>query len=111
MAAVVTTTSITRSTVIGDRRMVTAKLTFDTGDYADGGVAVTASQFGLQVLDTVIPLGPAFTADAANPVSWDDTNNKLIFWEVDTAADGVPLQEKAAEAMLAATLHVIVIGY
>ena len=110
MAAVVTTTSIARKSVWGDRRVVTATLTFDTGDYADGGIAVTASQFGLTVLDFVIPLGPAFTADAANPAAYDVANSKIVLFETGTSADA-PLNEKGVEAMIAATLNVVAIGY
>jgi hypothetical protein len=47
MAGVVTTTTINRTGVWGDRKMVSATLAFDTGDYAAGGVAITPGQFGL----------------------------------------------------------------
>lgn len=109
MAAVATTTTVVRKSVWGDRRSVTAKLVFDTGDYADGGIAVTAAQFGLQVLEVVIPLGCAFSATLANAVSWDPATSKLVLFEC--GADGDMLDEKPAEAMTATTLNVLAIGY
>lgn len=109
MAAVATTTTISRRTVWGDRRVVTAKLVFDTGDYADGGIAVTAAQFGFTVLEAVVPLGPAFSATLANVVAWDPATSKLVLFEC--GADGDMLDEKPAEAMTATTLNVLAIGY
>lgn len=109
MAGVVTTTTVVRKSVWGDRTVKTVTLAFNTGDYADGGIAVTASQFGLSVLDVVIPLGPAFSSTLANPVAWDPATSKLVLFEC--GADGDMLDEKPAEAMTATTLNVLVIGY
>lgn len=109
MAAAVLTPTITRTTVVGDRKFVTAKLVSDTGDYADGGLPVTASDFNLTVLDTVIPLGPGFTATLGWPTAWDSDNSKLVLFE--SAADGDPMDEKGAEALAATTWYVLAIGY
>lgn len=109
MAAVATTTTIIRRSVWGDRRVVSAKLAFDTGDYADGGIAVTAAQFGLKNIDALIPQGAAFSATLANVAAWDHANSKIVLFE--SAGDGDMLDEKPAEAMTATTLYVLVIGH
>lgn len=109
MAAVATTTTVSRRSVWGDRRAITAKLVFDTGDYADGGIAVTPAQFDLTSIEAVIPLGVAFSATLANAVAWDPATSKLVLFEC--GADGDMLDEKPAEAMTATTLNVLVIGF
>lgn len=109
MAAVVTTTTVLARSVWGTKRVVLAKLVFDTGDYADGGISVTAAQFGLTSIDAVIPQGASFTATAADVPAWDQANSKIVLFQTGTAADA-PLNEKGVEAMLAETLYVLVIG-
>lgn len=108
MAGVVTTTTVLARTVWGTKRVVLAKLAFDTGDYADGGIAVTAAQFGLTSIDAVIPQGASFSASLANVAAWDQSASKIVMFEC--GADGDMLDEKPAEAMTATTLYVTVIG-
>lgn len=113
MAAVVTTTTINRKTVWGDDRVVDATLAFDTGDYAAGGVAITASQFGLQAIRLVIP-ATALEVSAtptAQIVRWNPTTSKLEVYQAGANA-GDPFPEKGAEAFGAgASVRVLVIGY
>jgi len=108
MAAVATTTTVLARSVWGTKRVVIAKLVFDTGDYADGGIPVTAAQFGLTNIDAVLPQGASFSATLANVPAWDQTNSKIVMFEC--GADGDMLDEKPAEAMTATTLYVTVIG-
>lgn len=50
MAAPVQTVVIDRRAVVGDRHSVEATISYDTGNYVTGGVAIAASDFGLQEL-------------------------------------------------------------
>jgi hypothetical protein len=114
MAAVVTTTTVNKRIVIGSKRMVLATLAFDTGDYAAGGVAVTAAQFGLVKIDTLFFEGASLEVAAtptANIPRWNPSTSKISLFQADTT-DGDPFAEKAAEAFGAgATVGVIVIGH
>ena len=110
MAGVVTTTTIEDTSVFGTRRVVAAKLAFDTGDYASGGIAVTPAQFGLQVIKAMLFQGASIDSNtSANVAGWDPANSKILLFESDSEGD--PLDQKPAEAMLASTLRVFVIGY
>ncbi len=113
MAGVVTTTTINAKHVWGDQRVVDATLAFDTGDYAAGGVAVTASQFGLNSIQYVIPQ-PIGLEVAATPTfnlwQWVPATSKLR--AAQSAAGDAPFAEKGAEAFgSGANLQVLVIGY
>ena len=114
MAAVVTTTTIVKKSVWGDRRAHLVKFAYDTGDYAAGGVAVTAAQCGLSVIDSMFFEGAAYEVSATPTASvpqWDTTNSKIVYYQTGTAADG-PLNEKGAEAFGAgASVRAWVIGY
>ena len=114
MAAVVTTTTINRKSVMGNRRAVFATLAFDTGDYAAGGVAITPAQFGLRHIDFVTFAGQAYEVSAtptANLPQWDRTNSKIVFYQ-DGGTAGTPLAEKGAEAFgSGASVEVFVIGH
>jgi hypothetical protein len=114
MAAVVTTTTVSKRFVIGSKRMVLATLAFDTGDYAAGGVAVTAGQFGLRAIDALFFQGASIEVAAtptANIPRFNPTTSKIELFQGSTAADG-PFNEKGAEAFGAgATVGVVVIGH
>lgn len=113
MAAVVTTTTIVAKRVWGDRRAHLVNFAYDTGDYATGGVAVTAAQCGLQVIDSVFFEGMGYEVSAtptANVPQWDSANSKIIYYQ--SGADNAPLAEKGAEAFGAgASVRAWVIGY
>lgn len=114
MAAVVTTTTIDRKTVWGQDRVHFCTLAFDTGDYAAGGVAVTAAQFGLNVIREIIFPGAAIevsaTPTAQIPYYNPSTSKIVIFQGAGVAGD--PFPEKAAEAFGAgAGVRLIAIGY
>lgn len=115
MADVITTTTINRKSVWGDRRAVSATLAFDTGDYVTGGIPVTAAQFGLSVLDEIIPLGAALDV-AATPSAllarWVYSASAPKIQLFESAGAGASLTEKPAEAMgTGATMRVLAIGY
>lgn len=57
MAAPVMTVTIDRRAVVGDRHSIEATIAYDTGNYATGGVAVAASDFGLQELHGIQVIG------------------------------------------------------
>ncbi len=113
MAGVVTTTTINAKHVWGDQRVVDATLAFDTGDYAAGGVAITAAQFGLNSIQYVMPQPVGFEVSATptfNLWNWIGSTSKLQ--AVQSAAGDAPFAEKGAEAFGAgASLRVLVIGY
>jgi hypothetical protein len=117
MAGVVTTTTINRSNVWGDRRAVSATLAFDTGDYAAGGIVVTPGQFGLQVIDEILFMGAALEVAATPTASVPQynrvsaTSHKIRLFDSTTGAPAY-LPEHAASAMgSGATLRCLVIGY
>ncbi len=112
MAGVVTTTTINRKSVWGDRRMVDATLSFDTGDYAAGGIAVTPAQFGLQVIDFILcDLGIEVSATpTAQLVRYNPTTAKIVVFQ--SAAADAPFPQKGNEAFGAgASVRLLVIGY
>lgn len=112
MAAVVTTTTINRKSVWGDRRVVSATLEFDTGDYAAGGVAVTPAQFGLGVIDEVIcHVGLEVSATpTAQLYRYNPSTSKIEVFQ--SAAADAPFAEKGVEAFGAgASVRCLVIGY
>lgn len=88
-------------------------VTFDSS-YPAGGEAVTAADFGLNTIRTVLPavaVDPD-TADNALVVAFDHTNSKiLLFWaNNDGGADG-PLIEVADTTDVAAyTARLVVYG-
>lgn len=117
MAAVVTTTTINRTTVWGDRKAVSATLAFDTGDYAAAGIAVTPAQVGLQVIDEILFMGAALEVAATPTASVPQynrvsaTSHKIRLFQSTTGAPAF-LTEKVAGAMGAgATVRILVIGY
>jgi hypothetical protein len=87
MAATVSV--VTGPEVPGNRKFVTATVTFDSS-YATGGEAITASSLGLNRLDFIW----AVTQDGYVP-SWDGSTTapKIKLYWVDTTTDGAALAE------------------
>lgn len=113
MAGVVVTTTIQKKISIGSQRMVAATLAMDTGDYAAGGFAVTAGQFGLNTIVEIIFPGAALevsaTPTAQLPYYKPSTSKIQIF---QSASADAPFNEKGAEAFgSGASVRVLVIGY
>lgn len=106
------TTTINKSSVMGDRRMNQCKLVF-SGNYATGGEAITAAVLGLNVLEMVIFDGVAVTSGfgAANPLKYNPTTGKISFYE--SSGAGTELQEKTNAEAYNAGLNVLclAIGY
>lgn len=113
MAAVVVTTTVNRTTVWGDRKVVFADLAFDTGDYAADGVPITPAQFGLNTVIDECIVTQAFEVSAtptANVGMFNPDDVAIRFFQ--SAGDGDALDEKPAEAFgSGAGCRVIVIGY
>lgn len=61
--------------VSGRQRVVSGRLTL-TGTYVTGGFSITASDFGLSTIDTVIP-GNAWLLTEVLTAVWDSTNSKI----------------------------------
>jgi hypothetical protein len=111
VAAAVVTPTINRKTVWGDRRVHFVTLAVDTGDYAAGGIPVSATNVGLNSLENVLFQG-AMIDVAATPTALIPRWNagKIQLFEAATA--GASFTEKPAEAMGAGcTVDVIAIGY
>jgi len=80
---------VTGPEVPGNRKFVTATVTFDSS-YATGGEAITLSSLGLDRLDFIW----AVTQDGYVP-AWDGSTTApkiKLFW-VDTTTDGAALAE------------------
>lgn len=80
---------VTGPEVPGNRKFVTATVTFDSS-YATGGEAITLSSLGLNRLDFIW----AVTQDGYVP-AWDGSTTApkvKLFW-VDTTTDGAALAE------------------
>lgn len=100
--------------IVGSKRNRHATIVPDS-NYPVGGEAISASSFGLVVLDRIIFDGPFVdpdTRDNAVIPFYDKTNGLLLFfWSNSDAADG-PLQEVADTTDLSAyTGRVIAVGY
>lgn len=97
---------------VGKQTIVQGVLTSDDGDYAAGGLAVTASTFGLSRLDQVDIHG--LVSDGATAATlfegafYDKTAGKIQF--ATSAADGDPLDEGNTTALSAYTLRVTARG-
>lgn len=91
---------------VGKQWQVTGKLVSDNGDYAAGGLAVTASTFGLMRLDslnvegTVIDGTGAILAESA---AYDDAAGKVSFFT--SAGDGDPFDESNTTALSGYTVR------
>jgi hypothetical protein len=90
MAATVSV--VTGPEVPGNRKFVTATVTFDSS-YVTGGEAITASSLGLDRLDFIW----AVTQDGYVP-SWNGSTTapKIKLYWVDTTTDGAALAEVAS---------------
>jgi hypothetical protein len=90
---------------------VRGQLVSDNGDYAAGGLAVTASTFGLSRLDGVETHGVVIDgsgATAAEGATWDMATGKISFFEqTGTAA---PFVESNNTALSGYTLRVTARG-
>lgn len=106
--------SVDKPTVFGNKKIVFADVTFDSS-YPTGGESIAASDFGLNTLQYVIPLGPAVDSDGtggsnAVPVFFDASTSKLQTFE--SGASGTVNPEKGSGESLANYLvHVIAVGY
>ncbi len=89
----------------GGRYLVTGEITFDTGDYATGGVAISASNLGLDTIDRFI-VGK--TSIIKTSAYWIKSTGKLkVFLEDGTS--GIEA-EHAASALTAQSIPFVAIG-
>jgi hypothetical protein len=108
MAAAVLTYNLDQADKVhlgGDRYLVTGDITTDTGDYASGGVAVTAASFGLDTIDRLLVGKPSIVATS---VYWIKSTLKLkIFLE--NSISGIEA-EHGVSALTASTIPFVVVG-
>jgi hypothetical protein len=99
MAVTPTVISGAQDTTFGNKRVRPRRLTFSS-NYATGGEAITAANFGLKKIEHLFFQGGVAVASdktTAIPVFYDQANAKLTFYE--GSAAGTALSEKTnAEA-------------
>lgn len=85
--------------------------TGNLGTYAAGGIAITANQVGMAVIDefTLPGLGAADAGTTGYVHRWDATNGKMQAFEA--GADGAPLDEAGTDDMSAHVFHWEAIGH
>ena len=109
MAAMTVTYTVVASWRLGNRRFRRVTAAFDGGNYAGGGIAITAADCDLaDSIDTMVEEGKKVGYS-----HWYDRANGMIeIWYGDNnnAADG-PLVENAAAAMTVHTASFLVIGW
>src|SRR5688572_12263625 len=107
MAAVVVTTNLDQADKVhlgGDRWLVTGEWTYDTGDYATNGLAVTAASLGLDSIDRLLV---GHSSILGVDAYWIKSTGKVKFFKDDIA--GVSA-EHAASAMTAQSVPFIAVG-
>lgn len=88
----------------GGRYLVTGEITFDTGDYATGGVAISASNLGLDTIDRFIV---GHSSILGIDPYWIKSTGKLKVFKDD--AGGISA-EHAASALTAQSIPFVAIG-
>lgn len=96
--------------VIGDRKMLIAKVAC-TGTPTAGGDALTGSTLGLGTESNVVFVGNAANAGATSALvaQWDDTDDKIAFYVQGTAGAGNALVAYTGDTANH-TIQVIAIG-
>ncbi len=99
--------------VPGAEYVVIADVTFDSS-YPAGGEAITAANFGLNTIRTILPaiaIDPD-TVDNAVLIGFDATNSKLLaFWaDYSNASDGVLIEVADTTSLAAYTAQLVVYG-
>lgn len=89
----------------GGRYLVTGDITFDTGDYATGGISLSASSFGLDTIDRVLVGKPSIVRTS---VYWIKSSGKLKVF-IEDAISGIEA-EHAASALTAQTIPFVAVG-
>jgi hypothetical protein len=85
---------------VGQQTWKTGQLVSDNGDYAAGGLAVSASTFGLSRLDSVDVHGVVIDGTAATlaeGATWDKAAGKISLFT--SAGDGDPMDEGNTSAI------------
>lgn len=82
MAAPVMSVTVIRRGVVGDHRYVDATLSYDTGNYVTGGVAITPAAFGLTRLDGIDVLG-----SSVHGGEWDQVAGTMVLRVKATGAE------------------------
>jgi hypothetical protein len=85
---------------VGKQTHKTGQLVSDNGDYAAGGLAVSASTFGLSRLDSVDVHGVVIDGTAATlaeGATWDKAAGKISLFT--SAGDGDPMDESNTTAI------------
>lgn len=104
MADITTVSTFTKifSTVFGNKRIWDGELTLGSGEWADAGVALSASDFGMDTIEAII-------CDSDDIVfSWNGSVLKGYTGAATTGADKIMVS--AIGATVNTNLHVLVIG-
>ncbi len=92
------------------QQVVNAEIVGDGSSYAAGGIAITASDWGLTKVNAVIPMGCGKQGSAGTALipQWDRVNGKVILYK----GNGTNPAQEAAGADFASTvvLSLLVIG-
>lgn len=103
--------------VAGNKKFRFRTFTGDTGDYVADGITINASSFGLKRFAALIPLGGiSKTTDFAvgwpvGAIRYNTARTAALVTLLESAADGDPMDEKPAEAMVASTSSWLAIGH
>lgn len=108
-AAVITKTRPTgvRGFAEANKKVRYLDVTSDTGDYAAGGLTISASDFGMTVFDFVATSGGVATQGTAGAsavavgVTYASDRKSIKLWLYDSGAQDAPLAQKGNEAMVA----------
>ena len=91
--------TINKISVFGDRKAIQATLVFSS-NYATGGEAVTAANFGLNTLELLMFDGVAVSTDVATAtaVKYNSATGKIVHYESGGAINAALAEKTNAEA-------------
>lgn len=103
--------TIVADTVWGDKRVKIALITPNSA-YPDDGFPLAASDFGLALLEVVIPVSGTIVAGVFVMPSWDGTNSKLLLAGGGGAVTGAAFVEVADDFTSSSVkVYVLAIGH
>lgn len=112
MAVAVAKVSPNADTTFGNKKIKIRTLTFSS-NYATGGEALAASDFGLKKIQHISFGGVASSSDVATAcaVSYDYTNGKVVFYESGAANAALAEKTNAEAYPTGCNVRVLVVGY
>lgn len=101
------TVVLNRPSVIGDKRMVTGTITFDS-TYPAGGEALTAATLGLGVVEHFAAQPAMNSTPLALVLSYNRTTSKILAFE--SAGDGDAMDENNTTDISAYSFDFLAVG-